>query len=178
VDTPQLPGALPGHNAPVLTDEHAGATDDTRPDSGPLGPSSLLASAAETPTVMPRPPMRQAPKTIPIPDAEWEPRPSVARDRWVTRDEVLADSEHAMYGATKPFRVVTKRPLPRPVRFRPVPKWRSWGLLIVATVAILAVLIGALIASHAGAKLLGPSATATPTVVHQHTATPVTKPKK
>lgn len=178
MDATRLPGAMPGPNAPALTDEHEGSTDDTRSDSGPLAPSPLLAAAAGSPPVTPRPPMRQAPKTISIPEPEWEPRPSVARDRWVTRDDVLADSEHAMYGATKPFRVVAKRPLPRPVRFRPVPKWRSWGILIVATVAIFAVLIGALIASHAGAKLLGPSATATPTVVHQYTATPVTKPKK
>ncbi|HKV83107.1 MAG TPA: hypothetical protein VJN88_01030, partial [Ktedonobacterales bacterium] len=158
------------------------AGDDTRLDSGPLAPPPFPVGATDEPLsaapAAPRPAARQAPKTIPITEPEWEPRPSVARDRWVTQDEVLADSEHAMYGATKPYRVVTKRPLPRPVRFRPVPKWRSWGVLIIATAAILAVLIGAVISSNVGAKLLGPSATPTPTVVHHPTVTPVAKPKK
>lgn len=178
MDTTGLPGTASDVSAPALTDDGARATDDTWADSGPLAPSPLLAGAADEPPVAWRPPARQAPKTIPIPEPEWEPRPSVARERWVTRDEVLADSEHAMYGATKPFRVVTKRPLPRPVRFRPAPKWRSWALLIVATAAILAVLFGALLASSLGAKVLGPSATPTPTVIHHPTATPVVKPKK
>lgn len=178
MDTSGLPGAMSDSSAPALTDDTARVASDMWADSGPLAPPPLLSGVADAPPAAPRPAPRQAPKTIPIPEPEWEPRPSVARDRWVTRDEVLADSEHAMYGATKPYRVVTKRPLPRPVRFRPVPKWRSWGVLIISTAAILAVLVGALISSSVGAKLLGPSATATPTVVHHPTVTPAATPKR
>ncbi|MGH2484718.1 MAG: hypothetical protein ACRDHE_01770 [Ktedonobacterales bacterium] len=177
MDATRLPETMAGGSARTIPDEPSTGTNAPG-DSGPLAPPPLLVNPDDAPPFAPRPQVRQAPKTIPIPQPEWEPQPSVARDRWVTPDDVLETSAHAMYGAVNPYRLRGARRLPRPVRFRPVPKWRSWGTLIVATAVILAALVGALIAGNVGAKLLGPSATATPTVIHQHTATPVAKPKK
>lgn len=136
----------------------------------------------DTPTIPPGvdtydTPRRQAPATIPIEVDEWEPEPSVSRDRWVTRDELLATSQHAVYGTSSPYARKRRRPLPQPRRFRKVPRWQSWSVLFLATIVTLVILYGAVRANPFGAKSHTPAATATSTVVHQPTATATTTRK-
>lgn len=148
VDATQLPDMRSDWSAPTLTEDAPDASD-----MPPASPATVSPDPHDTPP-------------------EREPLPSVARDRWVTREELLASSEHAIYGARSPYARRADQPLPRPERFRAVPKWQSWGALIVATTITLGVVVGAVIFSHIGANLFSPSAPVTPTAIQQPTVTP------
>lgn len=156
---------------------------ETRVDGG-VAPATVdarpLALGDDTPT-NPDPyaaPRRQAPATIPIETDEWDAQPSISRDRWVTREELLSTSQHAIYGTRSPYAHKRRRPLPRPRRFHRVPKWQSWTVLVLATVVSLVILFGAVRANPFGAKPHKPAATATSTVVHEPTATATAMPAK
>ena len=165
VEMPQFPDMREEGSAPTAVDERKPEMrDDTPPPP----------ASADTGT----PPRRQAPATIPIETNDWEPEPSVERDRWVTRDELLSTSQHAVYGTRSPYARKRRRPLPQPKRFRKVPRWQSWSVLFLATILSLVILYGAVRANPFGAKSLPPAATATSTVAHQATATATVKPTK
>lgn len=158
--------------APALASEQAPHATDAPGNSGPLAPPPFPVGADA-----PRP-TRQAPKTIPIPTSEWDTQPSVAPDRWVTREELLSTSQHAAFGSRNPYASKRRRPLPQPRRFRRMARWQSWSVLVLAAVCTVVVVIGAVKASPLGAKSHAPAATATPTVVQHHTATATSAPKK
>lgn len=158
MDTTRLPDSRGDGSAPATVGERQSAAGENAP---------ILPPPADIDT----PARRQAPATIPIAPGEWDARPSVERDRWVTRDELLSTSQHAIYGSRSPYARKRRHPLPQPRRFRKVPKWQSWTVLVLATIVSLVILFGAVRANPFGTKAHSPAATATPTIIHPPTAT-------
>src|SRR5260370_992969 len=115
--------------------------------------------------------------------SELDIHPQIEPERWVTPDDTWNTSSFkALNGGRMAVR--STRPLPRPQRFRRVPRWRSYLYLLVLLLVIAIVSIGAVEITSLTKALFGqpprspqPTPPHTPTATPLHT-TPTAKPRK
>jgi hypothetical protein len=147
-------------------------TGPTRSRPLPLLPGYLASELAQESAGMPA----AAP-------SEFDIHPQIEPERWVTPDDTWNTSS---FKALNGGRMVARstRPLPRPQRFRRVPRWRSLLYLLVLLLVIAIVSIGAVEITSLTKEVLGqPPRSTQPTPTHTTTATPLhttptAKPRK
>ncbi|HZC77466.1 MAG TPA: hypothetical protein VE258_06935 [Ktedonobacterales bacterium] len=113
--------------------------------------------------------------------SEFDIHPQIEPERWVTPDDTWNTSS---FKALNGGRMVARstRPLPRPQRFRRVPRWRSYLYLVVLLLVIAIVSLGAVEITSLTKEVFGqpprstqPAPTHTATPLH---TTPTAKPRK
>jgi hypothetical protein len=113
--------------------------------------------------------------------SEFDIHPQIEPERWVTPDDTWNTSS---FKSLNGGRMVARptRPLPRPQRFRRVPRWRSYLYLLVLLFVIAIVSIGAVEISSLTKEVFGqPPRSTQPTPTHTATplhTTPTAKPRK
>ncbi len=125
---------------------------------------SASAPAGEIPIVAPFESGRRA--------DENATRPLFGPDRWVSDQEFWETNTFIALSGRRAIPRPKTMPLRPPQRFHPMPRWRSYLLLLVVCLMIVGTIVGGIAISHFGAQVFGsqpPIATPAPT----HTATPV-----
>lgn len=157
-----LPRFGPEHNVrltPPLPDSRFASTHDANPPLPPLGEPEGDSGADSEASV------------------------SIAPERWVANDDPWQTSSHmVVYGrpVARPTRPIS-HPLPRPQRFRRVPRWRSYLFLGIVLVAMVMTVAGAIEIGQLSKDVFGkPGSGATPTTSQTTPAhtTPGATPKK
>ncbi len=115
--------------------------------------------------------------------SEFDIHPQIEPERWVSPDDTWnTTSFKALSGGRMAARPT--RPLPRPERFRRVPRWRSYLYLVVLLLVIAMVSMGAVeITSLTKEVFRQPPRSTQPAPAHTTTATPLhttptAKPRK
>lgn len=107
-------------------------------------------------------------------------RPLFGPDRWVSEQDFWETNTFIALSGRRSVPRPKTVPLKPPQRFRPVPRWRSYLLLVVVCLMIFATVAGIIAMSHFSVQAFGPAhPIATPVATHTTTPThPTATPKK
>ena len=99
-------------------------------------------------------------------------RPLVGPDRWVNEQEFWATNTFIALSGRRAIPRPKTKPLQPPQRFRPMPRWRSYLLLLVVCLMIGGTLVGIVAISRFSAQAFGPRHPISTPAPAAHTATP------
>lgn len=158
---------------------------DAMPQHKPTSPAPLPgawpASAAEPSVSAPAGEIPIIPRPGPQRDRdENATRPLFGPDRWVSEQEFWETNTFIALSGRHAIPRPRTKPLQPPQRFRPMPRWRSYLLLVIVCLMIGGTLVGVVAISRLSTQVFGPQhPISTPAPAHTATpAHPTATPKK